>query len=329
METITFHCKIITPMFLAGADGQTPELRAPSIKGAMRFWWRAINGHLTTKNSQDKWDYSKLKRQEEEIFGGVDSGTRSKIILRVTNSNLVVGIEPFPDNYKVSTPGTNKSSNLLEYLAYGVVTRPNTIDREFFKPGGSFSITATFPGSYKEVVTDAFSLVSHFGGLGSRSRNGYGSFYIPESNSSIIDIFKKNRHGDLQLYTAFSSQARLFLGSGHHEKWEDALFEVGNAYRSARLGLEKRHEGAKRKYISQPLFIKDSSTGNNTLSLSDMHKPLERNAKCFFIGITHAENKFRGHILYLPHRMKEHEAYLKQNDLLANALTSYKLNEVL
>jgi CRISPR-associated protein Cmr1 len=31
METITFTCKIITPMFLAGADGQTPELRAASI----------------------------------------------------------------------------------------------------------------------------------------------------------------------------------------------------------------------------------------------------------------------------------------------------------
>ncbi|WP_345894648.1 type III-B CRISPR module RAMP protein Cmr1 [Phaeodactylibacter xiamenensis] len=46
MESITFHCKVITPMFLAGADGQTPELRAPSIKGAMRFWWRALNGHL-------------------------------------------------------------------------------------------------------------------------------------------------------------------------------------------------------------------------------------------------------------------------------------------
>jgi len=34
-------------MFLAGADGVTPELRAPSIKGAMRFWWRACNGHLS------------------------------------------------------------------------------------------------------------------------------------------------------------------------------------------------------------------------------------------------------------------------------------------
>ncbi|WP_201721812.1 type III-B CRISPR module RAMP protein Cmr1 [Desulfotomaculum copahuensis] len=39
---ITFECRVLTPMFIAGADGLTPEFRAPSLKGAMRFWWRAV-----------------------------------------------------------------------------------------------------------------------------------------------------------------------------------------------------------------------------------------------------------------------------------------------
>ncbi len=43
MRSITFECETITPMFLACADGKTPELRPPSIKGLMRFWWRAMN----------------------------------------------------------------------------------------------------------------------------------------------------------------------------------------------------------------------------------------------------------------------------------------------
>jgi CRISPR-associated protein Cmr1 len=42
MIQIHFNCEIITPMFLAGADTGQPELRPPSIKGAMRFWWRAV-----------------------------------------------------------------------------------------------------------------------------------------------------------------------------------------------------------------------------------------------------------------------------------------------
>ncbi|NER00596.1 MAG: type III-B CRISPR module RAMP protein Cmr1, partial [Cyanothece sp. SIO2G6] len=58
METLTFTCKIITPMFLAGADGKTPELRSASIKGAMRFWWRAVNGHVGLE--------SQIKREKSD-----------------------------------------------------------------------------------------------------------------------------------------------------------------------------------------------------------------------------------------------------------------------
>jgi CRISPR-associated protein Cmr1 len=48
-------------MFLAGADGSIPELRPPSIKGALRFWWRAMNGDLGLAD---------LKRIEGDIFWG-------------------------------------------------------------------------------------------------------------------------------------------------------------------------------------------------------------------------------------------------------------------
>ncbi len=50
-------------MFLAGADGTTPELRAPSIKGALRFWWRAMNGHLSLEE---------LRKQESDLFGNTE-----------------------------------------------------------------------------------------------------------------------------------------------------------------------------------------------------------------------------------------------------------------
>ena len=75
METIKFECEVITPMFLGGADGKGAELRAPSIKGALRFWWRAMNGHLPLKE---------LHEREAEIFGGSgDKQGRSKVIVRV------------------------------------------------------------------------------------------------------------------------------------------------------------------------------------------------------------------------------------------------------
>ena len=63
MNQIIFECETITPMFMYGADGKTPELRPTSVKGVMRFWWRAINGHLSL---------IELKKQEDEIFGSTE-----------------------------------------------------------------------------------------------------------------------------------------------------------------------------------------------------------------------------------------------------------------
>ncbi|WP_143108945.1 type III-B CRISPR module RAMP protein Cmr1, partial [Bathymodiolus thermophilus thioautotrophic gill symbiont] len=43
MKTIVATYRIITPMFISGAKVTEAELRIPSIKGAIRFWWRALN----------------------------------------------------------------------------------------------------------------------------------------------------------------------------------------------------------------------------------------------------------------------------------------------
>ncbi len=37
MREIKFVCKVITPMFMTGADGRTPELRPSEFKGMMYF----------------------------------------------------------------------------------------------------------------------------------------------------------------------------------------------------------------------------------------------------------------------------------------------------
>ncbi|MFH0988531.1 MAG: type III-B CRISPR module RAMP protein Cmr1 [bacterium] len=41
-KKVTFKCEVITPMFLGGADPDKPELRPPSIRGAMRWWFRTM-----------------------------------------------------------------------------------------------------------------------------------------------------------------------------------------------------------------------------------------------------------------------------------------------
>ncbi len=166
MHQITFHCRIISPMFLSGADGQTPELRAPSIKGALRFWWRACNGHLPL---------SELREKEDNIFGGVGGkkGNRSKVILRVENREIKIG--QLPKSSRNDNPGIN-------YLWYSIPMNDN-------RPGiweGDF--IATLSSFDKNLLFDAalsFWLLSNLGGIGTRSRRGAGSFQITSVKSNF------------------------------------------------------------------------------------------------------------------------------------------------
>jgi CRISPR-associated protein Cmr1 len=148
-------------MFLAGADGQTPELRAPSIKGAMRFWWRALNGHLGVKE---------MKAKEDGIFGGVteNAASRSKVTLRVKQNGIKTGRLPRTKDDKIQNPG-------IHYLWY---TIPMNNDR----PGiweGDFTVQLTsFESLALEEAAFSFWMLANFGGLGTRSRRGAGSFKI-------------------------------------------------------------------------------------------------------------------------------------------------------
>ena len=50
MQQVTFTLRTITPLFLAGADQTTAELRAPTFRGLMRYWYRALIGGVVEAN---------------------------------------------------------------------------------------------------------------------------------------------------------------------------------------------------------------------------------------------------------------------------------------
>jgi len=147
MQTITFTCEVITPMFLAGADGITPELRPASIKGALRFWWRAMNGHL---------EWKKMLELEGKIFGSTQQ-----------RSNLIIRIEKeLKDISRVS---------LLPHKKGSLTPCFPQSDENFIV---KLSLSKIENGFTLESVKALFILTSILGGLGKRSRRGFGSFKI-------------------------------------------------------------------------------------------------------------------------------------------------------
>lgn len=158
MEHITFTCRVITPMFLAGADGSTPELRAPSIKGAMRFWWRALHGHLPLKE---------LKEREAAIFGGSgDKVSRSKITIRTASvGELITTIECLvPHKSFMKAPAIEKGQMVKVHLSIVSNTPEDVID--------------------KAKLVALFELTCLLGGWGKRVRRGMGSLNIESVEGS-------------------------------------------------------------------------------------------------------------------------------------------------
>lgn len=186
METITFQCRVITPMFLAGADGQTPELRAPSIKGAMRFWWRALNGHLPLEE---------LKRREGKIFG--DNGGRSCFTIRIINKNENQGQErPVP--HKGYTLSAIRPESTFEVL---------------------LSIQETPEFSFNHLVA-LFELTAILGGFGKRSRRAMGGVKILKKTIGTQTESPQNNIDTTYILNLIN------LFSTHYQKKENTIFNV-------------------------------------------------------------------------------------------------------
>lgn len=153
MERREFDVEVVTPLFLGGAEPNRAELRVPSIKGTLRFWWRATHAHLPL---------DRLKEQESENFG--DAGAKygkSKVQIKITNSLLSDG--SFKEN-----PVPHKQVN-FKFAC--------------FRPGEKFSIVIYG----NQEVFDLFKLMSILGGLGKRSRRGFGSFRIDKVNGEEFE----------------------------------------------------------------------------------------------------------------------------------------------
>jgi len=254
MNKIIFKCQAITPMFLGGADGE-PDLRPPSIKGAMRYWWRAMHGHLSIE---------KLKEKESDIFGNTEQ--RSKVTLRCRTSH-----EPkeFIETFRKVKAGEKGELEGMEYLFYSMDLGKN--NRQYFD-NIPFEVILKSKDKHEAQLKEAayaFWLLANLGGIGSRSRRGGGSFIITDieddshlgfdfrldvqSADAWVDYLKKGiqtikHHAkvkDIKDKTRFNSfqNIDIYLVNELHGKAEDALNFIGERFQKFR-----EEEGGKDAY---------------------------------------------------------------------------------
>jgi CRISPR-associated protein Cmr1 len=192
-----FH--IVTPLFMFGSDKFKAELRVPSIKGVLRFWWRALAlGRMSS--------ISKVREEEARIFGsaGNDVG-QAKVYLKLKLPEDVVQykdpILKYADGEPVG-PGAR-------YLGYGLVEavpskRRNTKEGQLLRSCLKYPLEGVLSllirnGTRSEDIKGIESAViamGLFGGLGSRSRKGYGSFNLVELKLGEEILYRMPRDAD-------------------------------------------------------------------------------------------------------------------------------------
>lgn len=284
IEKREYECEVVTPLFLGGADPQKAELRAPPIKAAMRFWWRALYG-------ED--NINQMLKKESEIFGSTDQ--KSNIKISIEKDGIKPVLKDLPSGTKVMVTSKQKTFpiSIIEYLAFGLFDpkqHQGKYLRQHIEPGASFKVVVACPKNIVEEVNNVFNTMICYGGFGSRSRNGFGS--LRSANILIPPIDRKSQ---MKTFSAFSKEAKLFNKFGKHNRWEEALSEIGLAYRNARLSLEKRHDFKRRGFIAMPIESK-----------FERNIPKEiregRHAKPYFLHVNKTvEGKYQGQILFLPY----------------------------
>lgn len=188
---ISLKCRTITPLFMFGADGTSPELRPSEFKGLMRWWWRALKG---------EGDIKKLKEEEAKIFGGSgESEGKSKVKIKVVYDfeSLRKGIEQNLKEKKELNWSFNRKNRTLDgthsgigYLLYSTILPGK--EKSFIKEDFEFEIVleALNEFAFKNAVSALWASI-YLGGFGTRARRGGGNIEVLESKGSLNDLLPK------------------------------------------------------------------------------------------------------------------------------------------
>jgi CRISPR/Cas system CMR-associated protein Cmr1 (group 7 of RAMP superfamily) len=140
--------QLLTPCFCRGAYRDQPEIRVPSIRGMVRWWFRALGG---------------TPDQEKALFGGVHAGAvASRLVFRVGS---------------VSARRASPDPATLPHKAGGQASPQAAL-----AAGGSFELAVTsrlnqIPPDLTRRIESALNVWTLLGALGLRANRAGGSLW--------------------------------------------------------------------------------------------------------------------------------------------------------
>lgn len=252
----TFH--INTPMFVAGSNQKEAELTPTAFKGVMRFWWRALNwSKIYLKHNDKSSALKELHKQEAQLFGlasGENKGGQGKCLVNtLTLSN--------PRNWQLPA----NRNGIVYLLGQGLYRHGAGLTRPALLNNQSFTIDLTVAQNSVKSIQDTLQIFGLLGGLGSRSRHGFGSVTLTkleeksltDADYRVIDFEKDAKKALTELLTkyqcrennelpplsAFYRETRIDIVKLTDKNPNEALDRIGKNQQSYRSYGSKNRQG--------------------------------------------------------------------------------------
>ncbi len=283
MEHLDLEFEVLTPAFLSGPDQQEVELRAASLRGELAWWWRTLQSGAPAA----------MRDREGQLFGSAEQGLKSALTISVKADQLRV----IPRGHAAPTSGITYTykrggqmgkADVLPYLGYGPIRllsraerseaesrgQRNLLDatgrakrspvfiRPAIAPGEHFGMRLAWrerglDSSGPEQVVRAAASWSTLGGIGSRSRKGFGALHGTVTAASSAQLLQSargwwdNQQGNMLIdghaVTSTTVPAwpqldfrRVHLRGKPSGYWQHALATAGLVYKRNRPGAASK-----------------------------------------------------------------------------------------
>ncbi len=238
------HYKLITPLFgggvEAGVNDDITPISGKAIRGHLRFWWRATRGGQFG-------DLKSLLDFESQLFGAASDekdkkiNTEKKYFVKVDIEVTNKGREDFPyevknNQHRIPQTRLREGTIVPSYASFPL--QPSTSDGDYrdgmktkaVKVGVEFTLTISFPSKHREHIEAALWAWETFGGIGARTRRGFGALRLESIDG--VNIPRPDRLTNLsEVKTAIDKQLKGYVVEGEWIEYlshlnQETIYEV-------------------------------------------------------------------------------------------------------
>lgn len=171
MNSLEVSFRLLTPMFLRGYDLGQPELRVSSLKGCLRYWFRAIHPQYV--------------QREAELFGSSNQG-QSSVLFRLDHTEL-----------KSQRNNRMFHQKSLGYFCFSLKGGREQPASPYLLPDQQFTLRCFLRPSMEEKQKElqaSIWMLGHVGSVGSRARRGFGSLLLESWQQADLPLLANAHH---------------------------------------------------------------------------------------------------------------------------------------